>query len=238
LQLIHSHKIIVFSILFLTVFNLSAQKKKKSNGGEIDPLRYKRPFHMGFSITGDYAKFKLSPAENILFKDSLLSIRTQGFPGFGLGGITNLRLGNYFDLRALPQLHFNQRNLIYTFRDRVDEIQVESVSFDLPILIKYKSERHNNKRLYLIAGVRPSHDFMAREDKQRGPFIRRVAMKKQSLSYEFGFGMDIYTYMFKFSPEIKMTNTITNMISPDQYIYNGSIGLLQSRLFQISLHFE
>jgi hypothetical protein len=228
----------------LSFYALSARAQfgsKRARGGEIDPLRYERNvFHMGFSITGNTAKFKLTPTTDFLLQDSLSSIRVQGFPGFGLGGITNLRLGGGFHLRALPQLHFNQRNVNYTFKDRVDVIQVESVSFDIPLLVKYQGKRSNNMNMYVVGGIRPTHDFGAREDRQRGPFIKQLALKKQSLSYEFGFGFDIYTYHFKFSPEFKMSNSITNMIANknDPWAYNGFIHFLQSRLFQISLHFE
>lgn len=226
-------------MLIFVGFSANAQRIKRIRGGEIDPLRYERkPFHMGFSIVADYGKFKIIPENNFLSQDSLLSIRTQGFPGFGIGGILNLRISKHWHFRTLPQLHFNQRNVFFQFKDRVDMIEVESVTFDLPMLIKYRGERHNNYNMYVIGGARLTHDFSAKEDKQRGPLIRQVALKKQSVAYEFGFGFDIYTTYFKFSPEIKMSNSLTNMISKDTYIYNGSIGFLQTRLFQISLHFE
>ncbi len=222
-------------MICLTTIGGFAQKPKT----EIDINRYpSKPFHMGFTILGSYGRFKINPVNELLLQDSLQSIRSMGFPGFGLGGIANVRMGKYFDFRLLPQLHFNNRNVEYTFNDRIDKIQVESVSFDLPILVKYKSERHSNKRLYVIGGVRLSHDFAALEDKDRGPNRKIVALKQQSISYEFGFGFDIYTHVFKFSPEIKMTNSINNMISQDPYLYNGSIGFLQTRLLQISFHFE
>jgi hypothetical protein len=212
--------------------------RRKLSQGEIDPLRYERPFWMGFSITANYGQLKIARSEDFKYQDSLLSMRAVGYPGFGLGGITNFHLNTYFDLRMLPQLHFNQRNIMYTFTDRVSDVSLESISFDLPILLRYSSFRHENKRMYVIAGARFSHDFASREDKVRGPFLEVIATKKQFVSYEFGFGFDIYTDMFKFSPEIKMTNSITNMISPDPYIYNGSIGAMQVRLLQISFHFE
>ncbi|MCO5253170.1 MAG: PorT family protein [Bacteroidetes bacterium] len=239
MQSIHRYKIIFCCLLLLPVYNAHAQWFKRTLGGEIDPLRYERaPFHMGFSIVGDYGKFKIVPVESLLSQDSLLSIRTQGFPGIGFGGIMNLRLSKHWHIRALPQLNFNQRNVFFEFRDRTDMIEVESITFDIPVLIKYQGTRHNNYNMYVIGGVRPSHDFSAKQDKQRGPLIKQVALRKQSISYEFGFGFDIYTTYFKFSPEIKMSNSITNVISKDSYIYNGSINFLQTRLFQISFHFE
>lgn len=244
MQLIHRHKTLIQSIVSLLFFCVlyqegMAQKRKRVQGGEIDIHKYAtKPFHMGFSLVGGYGKFKIARNDDLKFQDSLLAIRAQGYAGFGFGGIANLKLGKYFDLRSLPQLHFHQRNIEYTFIDRSDNIAVETVAFHLPILVKYKSERHNNKRLYVIAGVNLEHDFAAREDRERGPFVQRIALKKQSVAYEFGFGFDFYTYMFKFSPEIKMTNSLSNKISRDAYAYNGSIGHLQTRIFQISLHFE
>jgi hypothetical protein len=197
-----------------------------------------RPFHMGFSIVGSNAKLKIITSDDFLLQDSLMAMRTRGFPGFAIGGISNLRLGEYFDLRALPQLHFTQRDIFFHFNDRIDKVTVESVSFDLPVLLKYKSKRRANYRVYTIAGVRFTHDFASNEDATRGPFRKMVVLKKRSISYEFGVGMDLYTQMFKFSPEIKMTNSIGNVHSSDPYMYNNSIKRIQTRLFQISLHFE
>jgi hypothetical protein len=168
---------------------------------------------MGFSIVGSNAKLKIITSDDFLLQDSLMAMRTRGFPGFAIGGISNLRLGEYFDLRALPQLHFTQRDIFFHFNDRIDKV-------------------------YTIAGVRFTHDFASNEDATRGPFRQMVVLKKRSISYEFGVGMDLYTQMFKFSPEIKMTNSIGNVHSSDPYIYNNSIKRIQTRLFQISLHFE
>jgi hypothetical protein len=207
-------------------------------GQEHNPNYDLKKFHMGFSIVGNYAKFKVTPAEDFISRDSVKAINTDGFPGFGLGGIANFRLGNQLDFRLLPQLTFAQRNMVFEFTNKQDKIQVETVSFDLPMLFKYKSVRFNNTRFYVIGGGRVTHDFASNQDAERGPFKPLIALKRTSYHYEFGFGFDFYLIFAKFSPEIKMTNSINNMLSDDPYIYSSSVNRIQGRMFQISLHFE
>ncbi|MBC7426204.1 MAG: hypothetical protein H7321_06675 [Bacteroidia bacterium] len=93
-------------------------------------------------------------------------------------------------------------------------------------------------RFYAIAGVRFSHDFASNESTERGPLKPLIALKKNSVYYEYGFGFDYFLIYNPLSIEFKMSNSFTNLLSTDPYIYSSSIGRLQGRLFQVSLHFQ
>lgn len=206
----------------------------------MDPHIYDlKTWHFGVTLPMNYAKMKVNLANDFLAQDSIQSITLDGTPGVGLGGIVDLRLGDFFNLRTLPALNFHQRRMTYKFKDREDIVDVESVTMDLPINLKYKSALHKKYiRFYTVAGGRIWYDFNSRSGEERGPFKKLIALNTFGAGFEVGFGFDFYLPYFKFSPEIKMVNSLVNMHSRDEYIYSNGVGSLYPRMFQISLHFE
>ncbi len=55
---------------------------------------------------------------------------------------------------------------------------------------------------------------------------------------EIGFGMDFYLEYFKFSPQIKLSKGILNLISADETVYTKSIQQLNSKGWMLSFTFE
>lgn len=194
--------------------------------------------HFGISIVPNYAKAKVVTAANFYQRDSVRSIRPQGFSGFGFGGIMDVRLGKFVTFRYLPQIQFSQRNFVYTFNDRIETAKTESVALDQSLLIKYHTVRHRNIRFYLVGGAKFSHDFASTEDAVRSPSRPLVPFKKNIPYYEYGFGIDYFGVFAMISTELKMSNSLTNVLSGDPYIYTSSIDRIQARLFQISFHFH
>jgi len=236
LQFIFRYKIVfLFSLLLVLQSRTSAQRMHR-----MDPHIYDlKQWHFGVSFSTNYGKMKVITANDFIQQDSVLRIVTDGTVGLGLSGLVDLRLSKTFNLRSVPGLNFHQRVMNYEFRDRNDRIPVDAVTFDLPINIKYKSDIHYKYvRFYAVAGGRISYDFNSRATEERGPFKKLVALKPFGASYEMGVGFDFYMPYFKFSPEIKMINSLINQHSPDQYIYSKSLAGLYPRMFQISLYFE
>lgn len=202
------------------------------------PLYDLKSAHFGFGIIANQAKLKTTLASNFHLQDSVRHVVNKGFPGIGIAGLLNLKISNKFDFRIVPGLTLTQRNIDFVFEDRTDEVVIETVSFDMPVLLKYKSQRYKNTRFYVIGGLRYSHDFQSDEDTERGPFKKLVPIKKSQLSYEFGIGLDLYMEYFKFSPEIKMSNGINNVLSKDQYVYTNAFDGIFTRLLNITFFFE
>ena len=55
---------------------------------------------------------------------------------------------------------------------------------------------------------------------------------------EIGFGFDFYLEYFKFSPQIKISHGILNIISIDETVYTKSINRLSTNGWMISFTFE
>lgn len=176
---------------------------------------------------------------NYFKKDSLLNISQKSYPGIGLGAITNLHLGDAFDLRLmLPQISFVQRDLTYTFNSSAKIVKVESAYCDGSLLLKYKSARRKNVRAYVIGGGRVSYDLASSTDENRSMQSPVVSLNPFTYGIEGGFGLDFYFPYFKFSPEIKFCHTLNNPLYKDGYIYTDAVYRLVPQMVVFSLHFE
>lgn len=194
--------------------------------------------HFGFTLAANSGRMLIDMKPNFPY-DTLMNVTSKSFPGIGLGAITNLRLGDYWDLRLMtPVISFVQRNLIYTFPTGTKEVKIESAYCDASLLVKYKSMRRKNTRVYVIGGVRASYDFASTINKNRGLQNPVVSLNPVSYGWEAGAGLDMYFEYFKFSPEIKVCNTFGNAMYRDGYIFTNYIENLSPQLIQISLHFE
>ena len=108
---------------------------------------------------------------------------------------------------------------------------------DFPVYIKYKSERYNNFRAYVIGGFKYSLDI-ASQDKIDDEGKEIVKLKRDDLMGEIGFGIDFYLQYFKFSPQIKISYGILNLLSEDNTVYTRSINHLKTNGWMLSFTFE
>ncbi|MEM9888880.1 MAG: outer membrane beta-barrel protein, partial [Bacteroidota bacterium] len=161
------HKVILlFTFVLLSIFASQAQ----SSRGNYNFLGFEqKPYYFGITLaynTSDYRPFR---SKNFLESDSIVGIESLSGPGFNLGIVTNLKIGDYFDLRFLPTLSFGGRTLQYSWASRNfpnRERPVSSVFVETPIHVRYKSEPFNDMRLFVVAGVKYSFD-VASDSKTR-----------------------------------------------------------------------
>jgi len=171
-----------------------------------------------------------------------MTVESKGLTGFNLQIVTDLRIGEHFDLRFLPGLAFANRNLDYTFnysngKEGVVTKKIESTFAELPLDLKFKSSRLNNFRAYVVGGVKYSIDMVS-QAKVESKDKEFVKLRRNDFGYTIGLGMDFYLPMFKFSPEIKMYHGLKNLLVKDDLIYSRSIDALQTKMFMLSLTFE
>jgi len=201
-----------------------------------------KAIHFGFNVATNIAQFQVNRSTYFYQIDTLKNVSVQNYPGVGLGGIVSFRLGKYFDLRAIvPQITFSQRDLIYEFdgyTKRNVKVEVESASISGSVLLKYKSSRHRNVRFYVIAGAYYCHDLATTVDQSRSNTKPVVSLIANTYGYEAGCGLDFYYEFFKFSPEIKISNSVNNALFKDPYIYAGSLNSIFPKMVTISFNFE
>jgi len=200
-----------------------------------------KPYHFGFSLCINEMNFVVHPSPNTKTNDSLLTLGSQPQWGFDIGIVSNLRLGNYADLRFLPTLSFGNRILNYNIkRDSMvltTSKNIESTYLNFPLLLKFKSKRLTNARAYVITGVQYSIDLASQANKEEKK-TEIVRLKSNDIMYQFGVGFDFYLEYFKFSTELKMSYGIRDLLERDNTVFTSSINRLNSKIFQLSFLFE
>lgn len=204
-----------------------------------DPNRdMRKRFFWGIAFAATNAKMKIELDPSFWYRtDSIQSIRPIGQVGGGFGGSVAMRMGKYWELKMLTMLQLHQRSLQYTWQHTPGpNIKIETISMDVPITLKYRSSMPNNTRMYVLAGLRYSHDFQSNEDVPIGDTKPLVAIKKNTYYYEIGAGFEFRLDFVDLSIEFKLSNGINNALVrvPNSY-YSGSLRAIYPRLFSISL---
>jgi len=247
-------RIIVSALIFIClipeqgsaqIFNrrFSGDKQKRL------PKYDRQRMHFGFTLGINSSNFTVRNEENIQQYDSVFVIDPHPQGGFNLGIISDLRIGQHFNLRFIPNLSFADRKLTYTLNtldtagipvSRSEEQKLESVLLEFPLSLKFKSVRINdgNWRVYILGGGKFMMDLASQSKIKTGDNEVVVKLNRIDYAYEVGLGFDIYMQYFKFSPELKVSFGINNLLIKDETIYTQSINKLNSMAFLLSFHFE
>lgn len=213
------------------------------------PKYDRQRMHFGFTLGMNSTTFMVRNVENIQQYDSVFVIDPQPQMGFNLGIITDMRIGQHFNLRFIPDLSFADRKLKYTLStldtlgqpvQRSEEQKLESVLLEFPLSLKFKSVRINdgNWRVYILGGGKIMMDLASQSKIKTGANEVVVKLDRLDYAYEVGVGFDIYMQYFKFSPELKVSFGLNNLLVQDETVYTRTISKLNSTAFLLSFHFE
>ena len=241
-NLFHLHRAKVALLaagLFLAAASaLSAQPTRSGNYNYFDFNQ--KPYYFGITLGINSSSYKPFRSTEFLESDSILRVESATGPGFNLGIITNLKIGEHFDFRFLPTLSFAERNIIYDRRGRqasFSQRRVESVFVEMPFHLRYKSAPYRDFRLFVVGGVKYSFDVASDSRARQAESIVRIAPNDFAL--EVGTGIQFFLPYFIFSPEIKMSHGIGNTLLYNRNLQESTIlEKLLSRTFTISFHFE
>ncbi|MCQ2224679.1 MAG: PorT family protein [Paludibacteraceae bacterium] len=163
--------------------------------------------------------------------------------GFSVGIIADLRIFSWLDLRFTPTLFFNTREL--SFRNAKGEerengtVSVQSNMMEFPLTLKFRGQRKNNYRPYLLAGGAFTVD-MGRDSEAP------VMLKQIDYGVEVGIGLDFYLPYFKLAPELKFYFGLGDVLERDRpeiaelsdRRFNYAMSRLTSRLIILNFNFE
>ena len=200
----------------------------------------KKPYYFGITLGYNNSTFRAFRSTEFLQSDSINVVEALNGPGFNLGIVTNLKIGDFFDFRFLPTLSFAERNLEYNrnSRDlRVALTTVESVFVEVPFQVRYKSAPFHDLRLFVIAGVKYAFDVASDSRTRQAETI--VKISPSDFSFEYGAGIQFFFPYFIFSPEFKISHGIGNtLLFNDKLEQSTVLEKVLSRTFTISFHFE
>jgi len=234
---IRGHQIV--SLLACILMTASASGQRGSGNYNFFDFQQK-PYYFGITLGINSSQFKPFRSGDFIESDSIFGVESVSGPGFNLGIITNLKMGQYWDLRFLPTLSFAERSINYS-RDTESEFitqrNIESVFVEMPFHLRYKSAPFNDLRIFAIAGVKYAFDVASNSRARDAEELVRIAPNEFSL--EYGAGVQFFFPFFIFSPEFKISHGIGNTLIFNSNIEESSVlEKMLSRTFTISLHFE
>jgi len=208
---LHRYKVIALAVLMLCALHIQAQKTRwvEKNNPNYDNRKLTYGFLIG--IHSSIYQIKYSDKFVTPALDTVSAVLPSWSSGFSLGFIVNYRLTEFLDLRLTPEVAFYENKVRYQFTNDppIDET-VENTIVEFPILLKYKSERRGNIRMYMVGGVKPGIEASGKKNvDQTKPTLE---IKETHLNLEAGFGFDLYYPLFKFSPEIRFSRGLLNML--------------------------
>lgn len=227
-------KKLILILLVFVPFLLYSQVRRPQNLSGYDSKTLRFGFSVGMN-TMDMS-FKRN------FSSEVYPDITSPGAGINVNIVSDLRLSDDLNLRFLPGITLGSRTFTFFNGDSLDARMTLDASYlDFPLLLKYRANRINNVRPYLVGGLNFRYDMASKKEYNEGEQIY-IRVKPADLYLEFGFGMDYYLTYFKFSTEIKLAVGMLNIIVDDpaagypQYI--ESFNRLNSYMVMLCFHFE
>ncbi len=231
----------IILIAWLTLAGIAAKTQPKElNRPNHDNLQY----YFGMSLS--YNSSTLHPSKHPLFiqNDSVLSVEPGSSGGIALGLLATARMNERFELRANPQLivggsKFFTYSLKYPTQDEAPVVKktLPSTILSFPFQVKFNSDRINNFRVYMMGGLRYDIDLASNSAARNAQDL--VKLKKGDFGYEAGIGFNFYLHFVTFSPELKVSNGLSNIHSRDPSLkFSNVLDKLQSRMIVFSINLE
>ncbi|MCB9310065.1 MAG: PorT family protein [Lewinellaceae bacterium] len=231
-----SKKIVLFTLAFIYICSVVYGQiggRENYNFREFN----RKSYYFGINLGINNSNFKVYQSKNFIGNDSIRITEGSGSSGVNMHMVTNLKIGEYFDFRFLPGFSFAQRSLVYTHVADASSVErkIESVFFELPFHLRFKSDPYKDKRAFVVAGLKYSFDVQSNSKSRKS--LLKIA--PHDFQYELGVGMQMFYPYFIFSPEIKFSRGLSNIL-----IYNNTLNEARvlenvvSQIFTLSFNFE
>ena len=198
------------AFVLLIVFTTSVRAQFTQSIFSKDPVIHletwqQQPLYFGFFLGLNSYDFKFKYKANVSE-----DIQVQKTTGFNVGLVADLRLHEYINLRFEPGLYYTKRILNYpetyfiTLPKESDKIrEVNSTYIHFPLLLKFSALRTGNIRPYLLGGVSTTLNLSSNSKSKDDNLEQLFRVKAWSPNYELGFGIDVFSEYFIFSPSIR-----------------------------------
>jgi hypothetical protein len=202
------------------------------------------PYYFGMSISYSHSSLHPSKHTRFLQDDSVLSVEPGSSGGIALGLLGTLQLSPRFSLRANPQLiiggakYFTYSLKYPSFGENyVEKKTLPSTIVSFPFQVKFNSDRIGNFRTYLLGGLKYDMDLASNSQARNAEDL--VKLTRNDCGYEAGIGFNFFFPFVTFSPEIKISNGLSNIHSRDASLkYSSVLDKLQSKMIVFSIILE
>ena len=233
------HRYKISAIVLLTLCALQSEAQKTRWVEKNNPNYDNKKLTYGFLIGIHSSTYQIKYSDRFVTRDldTVSAVLPSWSQGFALGFIVNYRITEYLDIRLTPQVAFYENKVRYQFTNDppIDEA-VENTIVEFPILLKYKSERRGNIRMYMIGGVKPGFEASGKKNiDQTKPTLE---VKGTHLSLEAGFGFDLYYPLFKFSPELRFSRGIVDVLGNPSNEFGQPLQRVNTNTISLYLLFQ
>lgn len=196
-----------------------------------------KTIHYGFFFAAPISRFSVTHSPAFMTADSAYRIYSPNKPNFRVGFIINAYLNDRFDFRFTPSVSLLSREVHYDYPSSPSKTEIrESTWLDFPMLFKYKSERRNNSRMYLLAGGTFSIETNVRKKENQGQ--SRLSTGTMDFALEYGVGFEQFFEFFKFAPELRFSHGLVNLFQPTNNAAGIGINKLTTHSVTLILNFE
>ncbi|SHI80571.1 probable protein-translocating porin PorT [Hymenobacter daecheongensis DSM 21074] len=250
---LHGAKIGRVALLTLVTCGLSfgaqAQKKSRASKGSKGQVKSitvdnlpgydDKWFHPGMYIAPSFSRYKLEQSSTYTQARNV-SANSIISPGLSVGFIADVRLADNFNLRFTPGASFVTRRVEfkpfgYSPADSILTQEIGGTQIDFPLLLKFKSDRRRNSRMYVIGGIKSS---VGVGNRRKDPARNLLRASSGDFAIEYGVGMDLFYPLFKFGPELRFSHGLSNQLQPGKDVYSRSLQSLKSNTVTLYLNIE
>ena len=201
-------------------------------------------YYFGLTLGYNYSYLHLSKSPKFLQSDSIMSAEPGPSGGIAMGLMATARLSDHFQVRVNPQLIIGGAKYIaFTLGKTkpgegiIQNQSLPSTLISLPLQVKFNSDRIGNFRTYLLGGIKYDTDLSSNSSARNVDDI--IKLKRNDLGFEIGIGFNFYLPFVTVSPEIKISNGLTNIHQYDPNLkYSNVLDRILSRMVVFSIHFE
>lgn len=205
-----------------------------------------KKIRFGINLGANRSHFSFTHHPIFLQQDSIMVIESINSTGVNLAWLVNIRMSEHFDIRTFPvNLTFTEKNFQYNLptpdspegESFVTQKKIQSISLSLPIQLKFTSDRIDNFKVYMMAGVKDEYDLASNAGARKAENL--IKLKRLDYGVEAGLGFHFYFPMFVLTPEVKMGWGIGNLHSRDKNLkFSNTIDKINSRIISFSLTVE
>jgi hypothetical protein len=225
----------LFILLIISTLTANAQLNKPIYQGDYDAKKIKFGYFIGLPST----HFNLEFNNYYVQKDPAYSVTSPNTMGLKMGGLMNIQINDYFDFRFQPTVAIYGRRMEFKYAGKTppDGFQEstlrETAWFEVPVMLKFKSERRGNIRMYMFAGLCYGIETNAVNRKN----AKQFSTTSSDFSIQYGVGMEFFKEYFKFAPELHFSHGLSNLTDPVFNSKNNLAGLSSMTTHTVTLYF-
>ncbi|GHB83224.1 type IX secretion/gliding motility protein PorT/SprT [Persicitalea jodogahamensis] len=192
-----------------------------------------KPIHYGFLFAVPVTRFNIQHSDKFLESDSAYAIGSPAQPAFRMGFTVNAFLNDHFDIRTTPSVSLYERQVRFDYPSGNKRLEKrESTWIEIPFLVKYKSVRRVNTRMYLLAGATLAIETNVKRSRGGGA-ANQLDTRTSDFTVDYGVGFEQFFQFFKFAPELRFSHGLVNMLQPGA---NVSVGIERMRTHTVTLY--